>query len=150
MKKIILMFLIMFLAPMPLIQEVFSKDNKDKGMDNQKTVLIMTFEPGGKETDQFDCYDYNEIYVDFTFEAEKWSNHILEAFWIGPDGKQQAYEEYPVLGNRVWIWMKIPKEKEGVFDSNIGMPDYIYKWMLKIRVDRETVAEKTFNVTCSL
>src|SRR3989338_5230897 len=138
MKKIVLIMLLVLILP---ITKVFGENDK------KKTTLIMTSQPesNGKETDQFDCRDNNKVYVYFTFTLEdkaQQNNHILEAFWLGPESKQKAYEEYKILGNRAWIWLEIPKKKSNILD--IEMPEFIHKWKLKIRVDGKPVHVKAF------
>lgn len=110
----------------------------------------MTDQPGGKETDQFNCR--NKVYIDFIFDAEKGSNHLLEAFWIGPDGKQKEYTRYESIGNRAWLWLKLhPSFGGGLLsgiDPSAGMSDFIGKWKVKIYLDGKLLEKRFFYVVC--
>ncbi|MEK7578419.1 MAG: hypothetical protein AAB456_01740 [Patescibacteria group bacterium] len=141
MKKIILSLMLLLMLPV----NVLGKDSK-KDSGGNKPVLIMASEPGGKATDQFDCRE--KVYVDFTFDAEEGSNHIVEFFWIGPNGKQQTYAEYKVLGNRVWPWIEIYRPSFGDRLLEIDSSDYIGEWKVRVRINGELVSQKNFYVAC--
>ena len=155
MKKIVLLITITLLVILSILidgMKVFGEDQKKtkKVYVKPDFVLIMTYEPGGKETDQFDCRE--KVYIDFTFEAEEGSNHILEAFWVRPDGKQQEYTRHELIGNRAWLWLKLHSSFGGKLlggiDPSVGMDDFIGKWKVKIRVDGKDTGKKTFYVAC--
>ena len=136
------MFLTMLLAPM---MEVFGQNNKDN-----KPILIMTTQTGGKETDQFDCR--SKIYVDFFLSELPEEHHKLEAFWYNPAGQRQEYTKYEFIGNYAQLWLELHPSFGGKLFSGIdptaGMSDFIGEWKVKVYFDERFLERKVFYVVC--
>jgi hypothetical protein len=149
MKRI--MLLVMLLTP---TMEVFGDGQgtkmAKKAYKPPEVILITTNQPGGEETNQFDCR--SKIYVDFFLSNFSVEHHKLEAFWYNPVGKRQEYTRYEFTGNRAYLWLELHSSfGGGLFgriDPSAGMSDFIGRWEVRLYLDERFLERKGFYVIC--
>ncbi len=97
-------------------------------------------------TENFDCTD--TIYADVNWDHLKSGDHVLNAQWINPTGKQQESTVYkfktPVIDS--WLWLKLDEEKSShLFNGTDTFAGY---WKVDLFLDGNFLATKKFHVAC--
>lgn len=110
--------------------------------------------PSNEPNSEFGCGD--RIYAVITANGLAKSQHLLEAIWRDPQGKDREHTRYPFVvrydRERIWVWLKLHRPPEAALvqfmNPSAGMDEFVGEWRLKILVDGRLIDQKKFNVIC--
>ena len=110
--------------------------------------------PSNEHSSEFGCSD--RIYAVITAKGLEKSQHLLEAIWRDPQGKDREHTRYPFIvrydQERIWVWLKLHRPPEAalvqLMNPTAGMDEFVGEWRLKLLIDGRLIGHQNFNVIC--
>jgi hypothetical protein len=126
----------------------------DAGFSIILTAKTQDGVPSGEASSEFGCGD--RIYAVITVKGLTKSQHLLEAIWRDPHGKDREHTRYPFVvrydQERIWVWLKLHRPPEAALvqfmDPSAGMDEFVGEWRVEVLVDGRVIEQKKFNVIC--
>ena len=90
----------------------------------------------------------------------KWpanSEHLLEAYWTDPQGKQREHTRYKFIARegetRTWVWLLLHRAESDILDrlmmqEDDSLREFNGPWNVVFYIDGEKLHQLTFQVTC--
>ena len=138
-----LSFLAFFLVSSLAFAEIFlSKE----GAKNQ---------PMQEASSTFHCRD--KIYGVVTGKWPAESEHLLEAYWTDPQGKQREHTRYKFIARkgetRSWAWLRLHRGEPDILERLLMQEDdslreFNGQWKVTFYIDSKKAGKLTFQVTC--
>ncbi|MBI5643552.1 MAG: hypothetical protein HY954_08785 [Deltaproteobacteria bacterium] len=120
---------------------------------NVSRIVLTNNIKEAKALSSFDCKDKVHVLIP---KVKANGAHLLEAYWINPEGKRQQYsrQEFTV-GKKpvdVWVWLEFNPASGGRLFSSIdpsaGMGQFVGNWRVRVYLDEKLIEEKDFMVAC--
>lgn len=110
--------------------------------------------PSNEHNSEFGCGD--RIYAVIKANGLAKSQHLLEAIWRDPQGKDREHTRYPFVvryeQERIWVWLKLHRPPEAALvqfmNPSAGMDEFVGEWRVKVLVDGRLIDQKKFTVIC--
>ncbi len=110
--------------------------------------------PSNEPNSEFGCSD--RIYAVIKANGLAKKQHLLEAIWRDPHGKDREHTRYPFVvrhdQERIWVWLKLHRPSEAALvqfmNPSAGMDEFVGEWRIKVLVDGQLIDQKNFNVIC--
>lgn len=110
--------------------------------------------PSNEPKSEFGCSD--RIYAVITAKGLEKSQHVLEAVWRDPHGKDREHTRYPFVARynqeRIWVWLELHRPPEAALtqfmNPSAGMDEFVGEWRIKLLVDGQLIDQRKFNVIC--
>lgn len=111
--------------------------------------------PMTQASSEFHCRD--KIYG---VVVDKWpdkSEHLLEAYWTDPQGKQREHTRYKFIARkgetRTWAWLRLHPAEPDILERLLMQEDdslreFDGQWKVAFYIDAKKIAKLTFRVTC--
>ncbi|MCK5361052.1 MAG: hypothetical protein KAJ95_10525 [Gammaproteobacteria bacterium] len=111
--------------------------------------------PMNQAFSEFHCRD--KIYG---IVVERWpenSEHLLEAYWTDPHGKQREHTRYKFIARkgetRTWAWLRLHPAEPDILERLLMQEDdslrqFDGQWKVVFYIDAKKIAKLTFQVTC--
>lgn len=106
-------------------------------------------------TTSFNCRD--KIYGIVTGDWKTGSEHLLEAYWTDPRGKQREHTRFKFIASagktRIWVWLRLHPAEPDILERLLMQEDdslleFKGEWKVAFFVDRQAVGKLTFQVAC--
>lgn len=110
--------------------------------------------PADESSSEFGCSD--RIYAVIQANGLAKSQHLLEAIWRDPHGKDREHTRYPFVvrydQERIWVWLKLHRSPEAALvqfmNPSAGMDEFVGEWQVKVLIDGQLIEHKKFTVIC--
>ena len=132
-----------FVATLPAFAEVYLSKGDGKGFPTKQSATT------------FHCND--KI---FGIASGKWpanSEHLLEAYWTDPQGKQREHTRYKFIAGKdqtqTWAWLLLHPAEPDILErlmmqGNDSMLEFNGEWKVNFFVDGQSIGKLTFRVIC--
>lgn len=110
--------------------------------------------PSAEPGSEFGCGDRIYAVIQATGLAK--SQHLLEAIWRDPQGKDREHTRYPFVvrydQERIWVWLKLHRPPEAALvqfmNPSAGMDEFVGEWRVKVSIDGRLIDQQIFHVIC--
>jgi hypothetical protein len=111
--------------------------------------------PMQQASNQFHCRD--KIYGVVTGKWPANSEHLLEAYWTDPQGKQREHTRYKFIARnaetRTWAWLRLHPAEPDILERLLMQEDdslreFNGRWKVVFFIDGKKTGKLTFQVTC--
>jgi len=111
--------------------------------------------PMTRAVSSFLCSD--KIYGVVTGKWPANSEHLLEAYWTDPQGKQREHTRYKFVARegetRTWVWLLLHRAEADILDrlmmqEDDSLREFNGQWNVVFYIDGEKLRRLTFQVTC--
>lgn len=111
--------------------------------------------PSNQAKNNFKCGD--RIYGVVAGNWPNKSKHVLEAYWVDPQGKQREHSRYRFTASqgktRTWVWLQLHPGEADIVDrllmqENESTRQFNGKWKVSFYIDGKKKKELSFNVSC--
>ena len=136
-------FLTLLLLSNAAHAEIYLTREKDNGM------------PMHQEVKTFLCSD--KIFGVITGKWPGGSEHLLEAYWTDPQGKQREHTRYKFIARdgetRTWVWLLLHRAEPDILErlmmqEDDSLREFNGQWRVDFYLDGKKKSQLTFNVTC--
>lgn len=112
-------------------------------------------QPMKQASSEFNCRD--KIYGVVIGTWPDKSEHLLEAYWTDPRGKQREHTRYKFIARngetRTWAWLRLHRGEPDILERLLMQEDdslreFNGQWKVVFYVDGKTLGTLTFQVTC--
>ena len=112
-------------------------------------------QPMQQASSTFHCRD--KIYGVVTGRWPAKSEHLLEAYWTDPQGKQREHTRYKFIARngetRTWAWLRLHRGETDILERLLMQEDdslreFIGQWKVTFYIDGKKAGKLTFQVTC--
>lgn len=103
----------------------------------------------------FLCSD--KIYGVVTGEWPADSEHLLEAYWTDPKGRQREHTRYNIIARngltRAWVWLILHRAEPDILERLLMQEDdslreFNGQWTVDFYIDGKKITRLAFKVTC--
>lgn len=103
----------------------------------------------------FNCND--TIYAVIEDQWPEKSEHLLEAYWYDPQGKQREHTRYKFIASRgetrSWIWLRLHQATPDLLDrllmqENDSLREFNGRWKVVFYLDGKKQQQLTFQLSC--
>ncbi len=139
----ILIFLVLFLASSQSFAEVYLSKEQEMNL------------PMKQSSSTFHCRD--KIYGVVVGKWPAKSEHLLEAYWTDPQGKQREHTRYKFIASngetRTWAWLRLHRGEPDILERLLMQEDdslreFNGQWKVTFYIDGKKIGKLTFQVTC--
>jgi hypothetical protein len=139
----IFVFLSFIVATIPALADIYLSKEQVKGV------------PMKQPSTTFHCGD--KIYGVITGKWPAGSEHLLEAYWTDPQGKQREHTRYRFIARkgetRTWAWLRLHPAEPDILERLLMQEDdslreFNGQWKVVFYVDRKNIGTLRFQVTC--
>ena len=139
----ILAFLVLFLVSSQVLAEIYLSKEQEKGL------------PMTQSSTTFHCRD--KIYGVVIGKWPAKSEHLLEAYWIDPQGKQREHTRFKFIAHkgetRTWAWLRLHRGEPDILERLLMQEDdslreFIGQWKVTFYIDGKKAGKLTFQVSC--
>ncbi len=111
--------------------------------------------PVPQDTNKFSCTE--KIYGVLVDQWPTGSNHLLEAYWTDPQGKQREHTRYNFTARKgrtyTWAWLLLHRAEPDILDrllmqENDSLREFDGQWRVDFYVDGKSMGELTFQLIC--
>ena len=111
--------------------------------------------PMSQASIEFHCRD--KIYGVVTGKWPAKSEHLLEAYWTDPQGKQREHTRYKFIARngetRTWAWLRLHRADPDILERLLMQEDdslreFNGQWKVTFYIDSKKIGKLTFQVTC--
>jgi hypothetical protein len=111
--------------------------------------------PMTQTTSKFHCRD--KIYGIVVGKWPDKSEHLLEAYWTDPQGKQREHTRYKFIASktetRTWAWLRLHPAEPDILERLLMQEDdslreFDGEWKVIFYIDAKKIGKLTFQVTC--
>ncbi|MFW2437876.1 MAG: hypothetical protein ACN4GR_00730 [Arenicellales bacterium] len=104
---------------------------------------------------KFSCKD--KIYGVVVDQWPSGSNHLMEAYWTDPQGKQREHTRYNFTARKgkthAWAWLRLHAAEPEMLDrllmqENDSLREFNGQWQVDFYVDGKAIGKLTFQITC--
>jgi len=139
----ILRFLVLFLASSQAFADIYLSKEHSKDL------------PMMQASSEFHCRD--KIYG---VVVGKWpvnSEHLLEAYWTDPQGKQREHTRFKFIARkgetRTWAWLRLHRGEPDILERLLMQEDdslreFNGQWKVTFFIDGKKAGKLTFQVSC--
>jgi hypothetical protein len=133
----------MLLLNTPALAEIYLSKGQGNGI------------PMTQAATSFHCSDKIYGVVSGNWPAN--SEHLLEAYWDDPQGKQREHTRYKFIARegetRTWVWLLLHRAEPDLLDrlmmqEDDSLREFNGQWNVVFYVDGEKMRRLTFQVTC--
>ena len=112
-------------------------------------------EPMTKAFTKFHCRD--KIYGVVVGKWPKKSEHLLEAYWADPQGKQREHTRYKFIAHkeetRTWAWLRLHRGEPDILEKLLMQEDdslreFNGQWKVTFYIDGKKIGKLNFQVSC--
>ena len=112
-------------------------------------------EPMTKAYDNFHCRD--KIYGVVVGKWPNKSEHLLEAYWTDPHGKQREHTRYKFIARkgetRTWAWLRLHRAEPDILERLLMQEDdslleFNGQWKVDFYIDGKKIGKLNFQVKC--
>lgn len=134
---------IMLLLITPALAEIYLSKGQGNGIPMKQAAT------------SFHCSDKIYGVVSGNWPAN--SEHLLEAYWDDPQGKQREHTRYKFIARegetRTWVWLLLHRAEPDLLDrlmmqEDDSLREFNGQWNVVFYVDGEKMRRLTFQVTC--
>jgi hypothetical protein len=141
-RSCLLLFLISLLC-YPAVADIYLSTMQKNGL------------PVPHPTNTFHCTD--KI---FGVVVDQWpadSNHLMEAYWTDPQGKQREHTRYNFTARKgkthTWAWLLLHPAEPDMLDrllmqENDSLLEFNGEWHVDFYIDGESIGKLTFQLIC--
>ena len=136
-------FLAFFLASHQSFAEIYLSKEQGKNL------------PMKQSSSTFHCRD--KIYGVVVGKWPAKSEHLLEAYWTDPQGKQREHTRYTFTARngetRTWAWLRLHRGEPDILERLLMQEDdslreFNGQWKVTFYIDGKKIGKLTFQVTC--
>ncbi|HEC26164.1 MAG TPA: hypothetical protein ENI67_01990 [Gammaproteobacteria bacterium] len=139
----LLAFLIFSLFSCSTFAEIYLSTELKKGL------------PVPQKTNEFSCTD--KIYGVVVDQWPAGSNHLMEAYWTDPQGKQREHTRYNFTARKgkthTWAWLLLHRAETDILDrllmqENDSLREFNGQWQVDFYIDGKSMGKLTFQLIC--